>query len=218
MTQIVPSMYNTRKHIPRKLLAKRQSLMLHSLAFVTGDPSIKISFPYVFHPGLQVTVNEPGDSKWLYMMLPVTRGSLITDINIAHHRTGLQSHIVLIRLVEQREPVVATVVHDEVIEKTVSSNCIVGTSCQVVVKNSIMLKVCMDFGNTDDMIELGSVEVSYIPEYVSLPDHVRSEVEGIKQKKESVSALNVGNYSWNLQQPPYAKLLFQKKQKKKVSF
>lgn len=211
-------MDNTNRHIPKKLLSRTQSLMLHSLGFVTGDPSIRISYPYVFHPGLQVTVREPGDAKWIYMMLPVTRGSLITDINIAHHRTGLQSHIALIRLVEQREAVSATVVHDATIEKTVPAACIIGSSCQVVVDRSILLKVCMDFASTDDMIELGSVEVRYIPEYTSLPEHKRKEVQPGRHGERSITSMFSNGHSLNMRRLSLVELFFQKKEKKKIGF
>ena len=76
-------------NISKKLLSKTESLMLHGIGFVTGDPTINLGYPYISHPGMQVTVNEPGDSKWIYMMLPVVSGSLITDIKISYHRVGI---------------------------------------------------------------------------------------------------------------------------------
>ncbi|HHV84347.1 MAG TPA: hypothetical protein GXX42_00780 [Petrimonas sp.] len=211
-------MDNNYRHISRKLSSKGESLILHSMGFVTGDPTIKIDYPYVFHPGLRVTVNEPGDAKWIYMMLPVNRGSLITGIKIAHHRIGLQSHIMLIRLIEQREPIFATVVHNEAIEDTVPDTYVIGSSCRVVVENSILLKVCMNFASTDDMIELGMVEVSYIPHYTSLLRPKKREVKTEFQKEYSLASLFSSSPSLNLNRPPLMKLFFQKKRKKRVSF
>lgn len=208
-------MDNNYGHITKKLLAKRESLMLHSLGFVTGDPSIKIDYPYVFHPGLQVTVSEPGDAKWIYMMLPVSRGSLITNIKIAHHRVGLQSHIMLIRLVEQREPIFATVVHNEAIEKTIPDTSVITSSCRVLVDNSILLNVCMNFASTDDMIELGMVEVSYIPHYASLLRQKKGEVKTEFQGEDSLAGLFSANPSLNLNRSLLMKLFLQKKEKKK---
>ncbi|MEA4905083.1 MAG: hypothetical protein VB090_09640 [Petrimonas sp.] len=211
-------MDNNYEHISRKLLSKGESLMLHSLGFVTGDPTIKIDYPYVFHPGLQVTVSEPGDAKWIYMMLPVSRGSLITNIKIAHHRIGLQSHIMLIRLIEQREPIFAMVVHNEAIGETVPDTCVISSPCRVMVENSILLKVCMNFASTDDMIELGMVEVSYIPHYASLLRLKKREVETEFQKEDSLAGLFSNSPSLNLNRPSLMKLFLQKKRKKKVSF
>jgi len=149
------------------------------MGFVSGDPTIRISYPYVFHPGVQVTVTEPGDSKWIYMMLPMPKGSLITDIKVAHHRTGIQSYVSHIRLVEQREPVTAEVVHDDKIAESVPSNSIISCACHVVARKSMMLKICMTFDNTDDMIEFGAVELQFIPDYemANLPE------EGNKKRK-----------------------------------
>lgn len=203
------------RQLPMKILSSTQSLMLHALGFVTGDTSIRISYPFLFHPGVQVTVTEPGEAKWIYMMLPVTRGSLITDINIAHHRTGLESRISIIRLIEQREPIVATVVHDGAIEKTVPSTCVVSTSCRVVVNRSILLKVCMDFADSDDMIELGSVEVRYVPEYASLPEAKKKEIEGKYIREESLAGLFNSSHSLNVRRPSFVELFLQKTRKKK---
>ena len=164
-------------HISKKLLSKTESLMLHGVGFVTGDPTIKISYPFTFHPGMQVTVTEPGDSKWIYMMLPLNKGSLITDIRIAHHRIGLNSRISLIRLIEQREPISAVVVHNKKIEDSPPSTCIIHTGCSVIVRKSTLLKLCMNFSNTDEMIEIGSVEIRYIPSFVTLSGIDKNEMK-----------------------------------------
>lgn len=162
-------------HITRKLLSKRKSLLMHGVGFVTGDPTIELSYPFTFHPGMQITVTEPGDSKWIYMMLPLEMGSLITDIKIAHHRTGLNSYISLIRLIEQKEPISATVIYNEKFTNDIPSTCVISSGCNVIVGKSILLKVCMNFASKEDMIEIGSVEIRYIPSYVSLSGMDKNE-------------------------------------------
>lgn len=206
------------KHIPKKILSKTESLMLHAIGFVSGDPSVRINYPYLYHPGLNVTVTKASDAKWIYMMLPVTQGSLITDINIAHRRSAVFSHISMIRLVEQREPTSATVLFDKYIDHTVPTTSIVGASCRVVVKNSIMLKVCMDFVDTNDEIELGSVEVRYIPDYMTLPPHLRKEIEEVHHEKEWLADLLNTKTSMNSERPSLMDLILQKKGKRKISF
>lgn len=205
-------MDNTR--ILKKTQSGTESLMLHALGFITGDPSIRISYPYVFHPGMQVTVSEPGDSKWIYMMLPITRGSLITDIRIAHHRTGIQSHITLVRLVEQREPIAATVLHNDYIERTVPATSVISSACRVVVNNSVLLKVCMDFAGTDDMIELGSVEVRYIPNYAVFPKEKKKKIKSKRTIKEPTTDLLTGEHSLNLQNFSLVELFIRRKKKR----
>jgi hypothetical protein len=166
------------KHFSRKNIPKEQTLMLHGVGFVTGDPTIRIGYPFIMHPGVQVSSTEVGDNKWIYMMLPIPKWSLITQVAIAYKKTGIHNYLSLIRLVEQREPVSATVVHNEIIEKTIPSSCIISAACHVVVRKSILLKVCMEFNNEEDLIEFGSVEVRYIPEYESsVPEEVKDRRE-----------------------------------------
>jgi len=144
-------MSDIHKYLAKRNRRNEQTLMLHGLSLVTGDPSIHISYPFLIHPGVQITVSEPGDGKWVYMTLPMPRGSLIQEIEVAYHRTGIQSYITNIRLIEQQGTIAADVVHDEEIEQTLPS--------------IFTIKICMQFANTEDMIEFGSIEVKYIPQH-----------------------------------------------------
>lgn len=162
---------------------KHKCLMLHGLGFTSGDSTVKISYPFTFHPGVQVTVTEPGNAKWLYMMLPLSKGDLITEIRVAYY-SGSRSRISFIRLVEQREPVAAAMLHERKMPEEMPSMSEASTSCRVVVNKSVLLKVCLDFVSTNDMIEIGSVEVKYIPEYNTLQDS--------EKKKEKISFVPEG--------------------------
>lgn len=197
-------------NISKKLLSKTESLMLHGIGFVTGDPTINLGYPYISHPGMQVTVNEPGDSKWIYMMLPVVSGSLITDIKISYHRVGIDNRILFVRLVEQREPISATIVHDDKLKADLSTSGIIQSSCRVLVKKSILLKVCIDFQNTDDMIEFGLVEIKYIPAF--------EEITGMKRRfmreKNLLTSDSNGNNSEKEHNPTMTELLLTKLNKK----
>lgn len=176
-------MPNSSTHIPKKILSKKETLLLHGVGFVTGDSTIKLSYPFVFHPGLQVTVKEPGDAKWIFMMIPIVQGSLITNIRIAYHLIGINSKVSIIRLVEQQEPISATVVHNHKIESSFSSIEVISSECSVLAKKSILLNVCMDFNSKEDIIEFGSIEISYIPNFEALSRTYIKEkkVEEIKE-------------------------------------
>lgn len=189
-------------HITRKLLSRTESIMMHGVGFVTGDPTIELSYPFTFHPGMQVTVTEPGDSKWIYMMLPLQQGSLITDIKIAQHKTGLNSHISLIRLIEQREPISATVIHNEKFSNNMPSTCVINSGCNVIVGKSILLKVCMNFASKEDMIEIGSVEIRYIPSFVSLSDIDKNE----RKENEPVQIFKLNGINKEESKPILSKL------------
>ena len=200
-------------NISKKLLSKTESLMLHGIGFVTGDPTINLGYPYISHPGMQVTVTEPGDSKWIYMMLPVVSGSLITDIKISYHRVGIDNRILFVRLVEQREPISATIVHDDKLKTEQSSSGIIQSSCRVLVKKSILLKVCIDFQNIDDMVEIGLVEVKYIPAF--------EEITGMKRRfmreKDSLTSEHNGNNTEKEYSPSLSELILTKLNKKQIS-
>ena len=183
--------------------------MLHGIGFVSGDPTIDLAYPYVFHPGMQVTVTEPGDSKWIYMMLPVVSGSLITDIKISYHRVGIDNRILFVRLVEQREPISATIVHDDKLKTEQSSSGIIQSSCRVLVKKSILLKVCIDFQNIDDMVEFGLVEIKYIPSF--------EEITGMKRRfmrERDTSSTENGRNTEKEHNPTMTELLLTKLNKK----
>lgn len=202
------------KHFSKRSCQNPQTLLLHAIGFVTGDPTIRIGYPFLFHPGVQVTVTEPGDAKWVYMMLPVPKGSLLTGIKVAHHRTGIQSHISHIRLVEQREPVAAEVVHDDRLEQSIPSSYVISSPCHVIAKKSMLLKICMEFSNTDDMIEFGAVEVQYIPDFE--PVDINDD-KNKKRKEDTLIYKFNGKHSDNANQPILANLFSQTKRKQSIS-
>ena len=201
------------KHSHKKTFPVSQTLMLHSLGLVSGDPTIRIGYPFVFHPGVQVTVTEPGDAKWVYMMLPIPKGSLITEIKVAYHCTDILSHITHIRLVEQREPMAAEVIYNEIITNAIPSIGVIKSECHVTVKRSPILKICMAFTSTETMIEFGGVEVEYFP------DHERqslSDVDADKKRKEEMLIYKFNKkQSINESQPTLVDLFFQTRKKKK---
>lgn len=202
------------KHFFKRSSQIPQTLMLHAIGFVTGDPTIRIGYPFLFHPGVQITVTEPGEAKWVYLMLPVPKGSLLTEIKVAYHLSGIQSRISHIRLVEQREPVTAEVIHDDKIAENIPSISVISSACHVIAKKSMLLKICMEFTNTDDMIEFGAIEVQFIPnyEFVNLPD------ERDKKRKEDTLIYKFnGKHAVNEAQPTLTNLFFQSIKKKSIS-
>jgi hypothetical protein len=201
------------KPFSKKNSHSRQTLMLHALGFVSGDPTIRIGYPFVFHPGVQVTVSEPGNAKWVYMMLSVPKGSLITEIKVAHHRSGIQSRITHIRLVQQREPVAAEVVHDDPIAENIASISVISSSCHVIAEKSVLLKICMEFANTDDMIEFGSIEVQYIPNY----EKTTTSDEGETKRKEERPIYTLNKKQTIKNQPTLVDLFFKTKKKRTIS-
>ncbi|MFA7104193.1 MAG: hypothetical protein WC165_03505 [Dysgonamonadaceae bacterium] len=165
-------MNSLKNHMKGVKSLKMESLMLHGIGFVSGDPTIMFEYPFLLHSGMQINVTEPGNVKWIYMMLPLTKGSLIKEIEISCHCSDLLSRITHLRLVEQSEPFTSNLVHNEIIEEECfhTNFSKVHSNCNVIVNKSILLKLCLNFIDTDDTIKIGSVEVKYIPCYKQMED------------------------------------------------
>ena len=149
--------------------------MLNGIGLVTGDPTIKISYPFVFHPGAQVTVTEPGDAKWIYMMLPLCKGDLITEIKIVYQRTDINSDLLLMRLIEQDKPTSATVLHNLKVKSEATGVITITSACHIEVKKSMILKLCLNFSTIHTLLEFGAIEVKYIPEYTSMETKIEDK-------------------------------------------
>lgn len=107
---------------------------------------------------------------------------------IAYHIVGIQSYIPLVRLVEQREPIAATVLHNKVVDKPLPSSGIIKAECRAVVSKSTLLKICMEFENSDDIIEFGGgVEVNYIPHFNT--QNIEEERKKIKKTRMNRSSI-----------------------------
>ncbi len=93
----------------------------------------------------------------------------------------------LVRLVEQREPIAATVLHNKVVDKPLPSSGIIKAECRAVVSKSTLLKICMEFENSDDIIEFGGVEVNYIPHFNT--QNIEEERKKIKKTRMNRSSI-----------------------------
>lgn len=159
----------------KKKNLRAKSLMLHGIGFVSGDPTVRIGYPFVYHPGVKVTVSEQGEAKWIYMAIPLCKGDLISGIKVAYRNHGMSSGISLLRIVEQSEPVSATVVHNVELDRNTAGFTVFSSPCNIIVNSSAMLKLCMDFGDASDVIEIGSVEVRFIPGYADTTEQEDSK-------------------------------------------
>ena len=157
------------KTVPTQMKPVDKCLMLNGMGFATGDPSIKINPPFVFHPGTRVTVTEPGNAKWIYIPLPLCKGDLITGISVVYNKSDINTDITQVRMVEQESPTSGTVAYSRKTNCEATGVLTLNGSCKVEVKTSVLLNLCLDFASAADMIELGAVEIRYIPEY-TLPE------------------------------------------------
>jgi len=76
--------------------------------------------------------------------------------------------------------------------------------------------VCMNFANTDDMIEFGSVEICYIPDYMAPHEKKKKDKKVSKEAEEMVATYLFNNHrALNMHRPTLAELFMKKKRKEK---
>lgn len=90
-----------------------KTIWLSPTDFVTGDPSLAISYPFASHPGTIITCTQPGDLKWVAMGLRLPENVKIDEIILCYQVANAQSFISQIRLTEMCEPNQALVIHDD---------------------------------------------------------------------------------------------------------
>lgn len=130
--------------------------------FVSGDPTLKISYPSVSNPSTVVTCTSPGDLKWISIGLRLPQDIKIEEVIVCYQLSNSQSFISQIRLLEMKTPDKATVIHDDGTDlQSTSAICYISpvggkvpSSC-----TAVTLALRLNFKNKDDKIMLGAVGV-----------------------------------------------------------
>src|SRR5229473_8259455 len=101
-----------------------QTHWLSPTGYVTGDPTLQISYASVSHPGTIVTCTSPGDLKWVSIGLPLPQNITIDQVTVCYELSNAQSFISQVRLVEMTTPNLAVVRHDDATDlKSMSPTC-----------------------------------------------------------------------------------------------
>jgi hypothetical protein len=146
--------------IKYKIMNKKLALNGNSLN--SGDPSLKLDFPWTAHPSIQITTTSQGDLKWVFLTLPVNVGSKIDSVTIYYQNSSTSSFISQIRLTNQTTPDFATVVHDDGTDlHSTSPTSFTSSVSGVVVEGSIILELRLFFASTSDMIKIGAIVIGY---------------------------------------------------------
>lgn len=85
-----------------------QTIWLSPTGFVTGDPTLRVSYPFVSHPGTIVSCTAPRDFKWVSMGSRLPPDAQIDDVVICYEVSNARSFIAQVRLAEMTTPDVAT--------------------------------------------------------------------------------------------------------------
>jgi hypothetical protein len=138
-----------------------QTIWLSPTAYVTGDPSLRISYPFVSHPSTVVTCISPGDLKWVSMGLPLPPNVQIKEVIICHQLSNSQSFISQVRLAEMTTPNQAVVRHDDPTDlKSTSPTSYSSKVANFTPSAAVTLELRLNFHNTTDRIMLGAVGVT----------------------------------------------------------
>jgi hypothetical protein len=137
-----------------------QTTWLSPTNFVTGDPTLRISYPFVSHPSTVVTCTAPGDLKWLSMGLRLPPEAQIEAVIICYEVSNARSFISQLRLAEMTTPDRATVVHDDPTHLTSTAPATYSSAVSgLVPSGAVTLELRLNFQDTSDEIELGAVGV-----------------------------------------------------------
>jgi hypothetical protein len=61
-----------------------ETIWLSPTNYVTGDPTLRVSYPFVSHPSTIVACTTPGDYKWISMGLRLPPNVQIEEVIIAN--------------------------------------------------------------------------------------------------------------------------------------
>ena len=138
-----------------------QTVWMSPASFVTGDPTLRVSYPFVSHPSTIVTCASPGDLKWVSMGLPLPPGAQIEGLVICYEVSNARSFIAQVRVAEMTTPDHATVIHDDPAHLT-STGPASYTSVVpgLVPSGAVTLELRLNFQDASDEILLGAVGIN----------------------------------------------------------
>jgi len=138
-----------------------QTIWLSPTNYITGDPTLRLSYPFVSHPGTIVTCTTPGDLKWVSMGLRLPPNVQIEQVIICYELTQSSSYIAQTRLAEMTTPDHANVVHDDPTHLTSTTPTSYNSvTSGLIPTGAVTLELRLDFQHTSDEILLGAVGVN----------------------------------------------------------
>lgn len=130
--------------------------------YVTGDPTLRVSYPSASHPSVVINCTSPGDLKWVSMGLPLPQDVAIEEVTVCYQLSSSQSFISQVRLVEMSTPDHASVLHDDPTHLTSTTpTCSSSKVGGIGATGAVILELMLNFKNTSDEIRLGAVGVTF---------------------------------------------------------
>jgi hypothetical protein len=137
-----------------------QTIWLSPTNYVTGDPTLRVSYPFASHPSTIVTCTTPGDFKWVSMGLRLPPNVQIEQVIICYEVSNSCSFISQTRLAEMTTPDHANVVHDDPTHLTSTRPTSYNSAISgLIPTGAVTLELRLNFQHTNDEILLGAVGV-----------------------------------------------------------
>ena len=138
-----------------------QTIWLSPTNFVSGDPTLRVSYPFVSHPSTIVSCTAPGDFKWVSMGLRLPPDAQIEDVIICYQVSNTSSFIKQVRLAEMTTPDHVTVIHDDPTPLTSTAPTSYTSGVPgLVPSGAVTLELRLNFQNPGDQILLGAVGIN----------------------------------------------------------
>ena len=129
--------------------------------FITGDPALKISYPLISLPAVEIRATKLSEPKWIELGLTLPPHIEITAVRVCYQLTNKSSFISQIRLIEMQTPGRALIRHEDPKDlRSTDSTCYVSElhePCKP--KGAVTLALRLDFHRGTDKIILGSVGI-----------------------------------------------------------
>ncbi|MGI0014041.1 MAG: glycosyl hydrolase family 28-related protein, partial [Nitrososphaera sp.] len=143
-----------------------QTIWLSPTDYVSGDSSLRISYPSVSHPNTTVTSTTKGDLKWISLGLRLPPHVRVEEVIVCYQVLNARSFISQVRLVEMNTPDRAVVIHDDGTD--LQSTAPVCYSSNVGGKvptpgTAVTLALRLNFQDKTDRIMLGAVGIRIAP-------------------------------------------------------
>ncbi|MBD1847596.1 hypothetical protein H6F89_30190 [Cyanobacteria bacterium FACHB-63] len=133
--------------------------------YVTGDPSLELSYPFDDHPWTLVKAKTTTGVKWISFPLGLPEGLRIESVTIGYEVSDAASFISQVRLTGMGAPNQATVIHDDptALNSTTATTHVSMVGKATSAGNAVTLHLGLSFQSTAHSIKLGALGVSLAP-------------------------------------------------------
>jgi hypothetical protein len=141
-------------------------LVLPTTGFVSGDPDLTLTMPFVLQPNLSVKSRVAADLKWIEVSVPFISPlpSPFDGVVVCYSAPNQGTFISQIRLAEYIGPAFATVKHDDGTDLTSTTDtCFFSPVANYTPAGAVNLSLRLNFANPAHIINIGAVVLHFKP-------------------------------------------------------